>query len=277
MALTADQITAKNFKEFYDKIFPYLGSMPNMVANRFRKGDLYSTDEKIIGQWVDGKPLYQKTFTGTSPSTTGTSVSTGLTNVDYCFVKEGVIENSLTYVANVTFINSDTDGNVNHAVSVLAKKDGSEIYFAYNRKGSTVYFASKPYIITLCYTKSTDSAISIGFDTDYSTTEKIVGTWIDGKPIYQKTVEFTTPSAASDQPFSYLPTIPFTDMDILIKVEGRVNRSDGWIAPCGLVIDNYTKFYFDLNKNIQRIYFGLGTRTVNQPAYLTFYYTKTTD
>ena len=39
--------------------------------------------------------------------------------------------------------------------------------------------------ITVYYTKTTDSAISIGSDTDYSTEEKIIGTWIDGKPIYR--------------------------------------------------------------------------------------------
>ena len=46
-------------------------------------------------------------------------------------------------------------------------------------------------IITVRYTKTTDSAISIGTDTDYSTTEKIVGTWIDGKPLWQKVLTGT--------------------------------------------------------------------------------------
>jgi hypothetical protein len=44
----------------------------------------------------------------------------------------------------------------------------------------TIYFVIQ-------YTKTTDSAISIGSDTDYSTDEKVIGTWIDGKPVYQKT------------------------------------------------------------------------------------------
>jgi hypothetical protein len=50
------------------------------------------------------------------------------------------------------------------------------------------------------YTKTTDSPISIGNDTDYSTEEKIVGTWIDGKPIYQKTViiDFTKSSTTRE-------------------------------------------------------------------------------
>ena len=31
---------------------------------------VYSTDERKIGKWIDGKPLYQKTYITTTPSTT---------------------------------------------------------------------------------------------------------------------------------------------------------------------------------------------------------------
>lgn len=59
MALTNDQITAQNFKDFYNHIMPYLNGQPALN---------YSTDEQIIGTWIDGKPLYQKTFETTTPS-----------------------------------------------------------------------------------------------------------------------------------------------------------------------------------------------------------------
>ena len=36
---------------------------------------------------------------------------------------------------------------------------------------------------------ATDSAIKVGTGNDYSTDEQIIGTWIDGKPLYQKTFE----------------------------------------------------------------------------------------
>ena len=32
----------------------------------------YSTNEQIIGRWIDGKPIYQKTFTSTLPSSPST-------------------------------------------------------------------------------------------------------------------------------------------------------------------------------------------------------------
>ena len=65
MSLTNDQITAKNFQEFYAQIRPYLNGQVPPVFNKFSKSDLYSTDEKMIGRWIDGKPLYQKTYSDT--------------------------------------------------------------------------------------------------------------------------------------------------------------------------------------------------------------------
>ena len=34
-----------------------------------KTGDNYKTEEQVVGTWVDGKELYQKTFTGKLPST----------------------------------------------------------------------------------------------------------------------------------------------------------------------------------------------------------------
>jgi len=36
-----------------------------------------------------------------------------------------------------------------------------------------------------------DSLYQTQFSNNYSTTERVVGKWIDGKPLYQKTLEFT--------------------------------------------------------------------------------------
>ena len=43
----------------------------------------YSTSEKRIGTWIDGKPLYQKTVVGGAiGSSSAVSVSTGVTDID---------------------------------------------------------------------------------------------------------------------------------------------------------------------------------------------------
>ena len=154
MALTNDQIVAKNFKQFYQQIKPFLnptvttgftpiGTMVSIVGttpplnylkcdgtiynvaefpdlaeyfNRqfgsknyfggdgtntfavpnvqdsaltiyciackniyveiFDKSDLYSTDEKAVGEWIDGKPIYQKCLTGTFTFNSGVWTAT---------------------------------------------------------------------------------------------------------------------------------------------------------------------------------------------------------
>ena len=49
-----------------------------------KTSDNYSTDEKVVGTWIDGKPLYQKTFSVNIPITTNRWNDTGVTlsNVD---------------------------------------------------------------------------------------------------------------------------------------------------------------------------------------------------
>lgn len=118
-------------------------------------------------------------------------------------------------------------------------------------------------------------------ENQYSTEEQLVGTWIDGKPLYQKTVEFTTPSKNSIQEYSYLPEIPFSSIDKIISVDGWCVRVDGWRAPILFNTSNVLFFSVDWHKSNQKIYFYVSTSdtigTANQPATLTFRYTKTTD
>ena len=57
--------------------------------------DKYSTTEKIVGEWIDGKPIYQKTFTGITlgtPSSVGTSADVSVNigaNVDTVVYSHG--------------------------------------------------------------------------------------------------------------------------------------------------------------------------------------------
>ena len=52
-------ITKGDLKKFYNKILPYMGG--NYVFNTLGTKDYYSEDEKVIGVWTDGKPVYQGT------------------------------------------------------------------------------------------------------------------------------------------------------------------------------------------------------------------------
>lgn len=57
-------VTEERLSDFYQGILPYLGGMPDILANKFNKSDLYDINtEKIVGRWVDGRCLYQKVYT----------------------------------------------------------------------------------------------------------------------------------------------------------------------------------------------------------------------
>ena len=54
--------SANNFKDFLDAIKPYLNYQFYDMSGQGVEANNFSTDEKVIGTWIDGKPLYQKTF-----------------------------------------------------------------------------------------------------------------------------------------------------------------------------------------------------------------------
>lgn len=61
MAIQDDKtiLSKQDLKEYHNRILPYLGGNMMMSTNN---SDFYSTDEKVVGVWTDGRPLYQKTF-----------------------------------------------------------------------------------------------------------------------------------------------------------------------------------------------------------------------
>lgn len=137
----------------------------------------YSTEERIIGYWTDGKPIYRKvvTFTATQKATAQTvNLSTlGVTNVDKLLRQQGLIGRS----AIPKYYSLDDGWNV--AINV----DNSIIWYKLGE------YWTVPTQITVCieYTKTTDTPVTN--NNTYSTDEVITGkTWIDGKPIYRKVV-----------------------------------------------------------------------------------------
>lgn len=164
-------VTEDKLKDFYEDIKPFLGC-PAYVT---QEGDAeyYSTDEKVIGRWHDGKPLYQRVLTGTTPSNnTNTIVLTLDSSIrtKNLFGWSGSVP--IPYYGNTSwYLNAYMEGGYTLRMQVNG----------YN---------SMPFELVIQYTKETDSAVTTTEQkpTHYSTDEQVVGTWIDGKPLYQKTV-----------------------------------------------------------------------------------------
>lgn len=206
-------VTKQDLADFYGQILPYLGGMPEILANKFSKGDMYSTDEKMIGQWIDGKPLYQKVISfGALPNQTTKRVASGLTDELVVFIEACAVSSAGSRL--IPAVPDPTSAQASFTWGIAMEYDASTheviIQCGTDRSSYTGY-------VLLKYTKNTDSAVSIGNDTDYSTDEKIVGTWIDGKPLYQKTVDLGSQQTLTSQTW-FETSIDCSDISTLVNV-----------------------------------------------------------
>ena len=108
----------------------------------------YSTTEQVVGEWIDGKPLYQKTVdTGALPNATTKNIPHNISNIDkvvniFGFSLSGTSTMPLPYTAS----NSDSKLSVQVTSSLV----NISITCGTNRSNQTVSY------VTLQYTKTTD-------------------------------------------------------------------------------------------------------------------------
>lgn len=193
--ITNDVISTKQSEEGdIDEIvdvYPQAGNLVSIV-NAFNKGDIYSTEEKMIGQWVDGKPLYQKTIVHTLTSNienVNYDIPANLSDIETVACVSGIIYEANSTNISIPLVSSPSSSNL--GIISIGVISASAIQIRLPKQNLN---SGTKLLITVQYTKTTDSAISIGEETEYSTTEKVVGTWIDGKPLYQCTFEVNNPS-----------------------------------------------------------------------------------
>ena len=146
-----------------------------------QNGDCYSTEERMIGCWIDGKPLYQKTWVKTVPNQTGFFEWSDGVPSDL----ETVVETSYS-IRNIGE-QGETPWYTSASVYFDAMNSKISFYFIGN------YNAGHPLVFTAKYTKSSDRAGSGSWTPNgmpaihYSTEEQIIGTWVDRSTLYEKT------------------------------------------------------------------------------------------
>lgn len=171
---------------------------------------IYSLQEREIGVWTDGKPLYQLTMvfpSNFSINGTGTALpndmQTALADVDALIDAEVCRDNTIA-----TFISP-----------YVYKSSGTWYVIAFDNWGNCKW-------ITFRYIKTTDTAGSgtwtpQGVPTHhYSMDEHVIGTWIDGSTLYEKTI-FTNPTWNNNS-----TNIQLTN-EICKSIEGGVCDANG--------------------------------------------------
>lgn len=266
MSLTNEQITAQNFKDFYDQIRPYLNGQVPTFANSFSRSDILSTTEKIVGTDTDGMPIYQKTEVVSNPTKDSwISFGTSLTGCNIIGIFGSLLfSNGLTF--DVPYNSGDSYVYINKKTDA----DGGELVYKISAGGNVPTLMK----VTLRYTKTGDTPIKVGTGNDYSTDEQIVGSWIDGKPLYQKTIDCgANPTGAQDG--TVIATIP--EMGIgFIKCAYLSNNEITVSLP--RVIPTSVPWEISVNISNKDIVYNSGASTASYGnVIVTVCYTKTTD
>lgn len=232
------------------------------------RSDIYSTTEKIVGQWTDGKPIYQKVVDiGALPNNTSKTVAHGISNVSTFisvigFAKDSSTGNSISLPFPAGVITSGTPNGA--SATLLVDATNITVRASYTASDASGY-------AILQYTKSTDSATSIGVDTDYSTTEKIIGTWIDGKPLYQKTIN------TGALPNGTTKNIPhgISNLSRVISFDGYAYHSSGVCVPIQRATDSSTDTILLWRDGANINIMSNGNYSSYSESYVTVRYTKT--
>lgn len=184
---------------------------------------IYSDEEREVGVWRDGKPLYQKSYHFEGVLNQDVLIDSTVTQTDNELVNVfGSWAVGTYHYANsrqasifetIKFLNNTTP----HPIVFV---DSSGLYYNSNQNN----FGFHMYL-TIQYTKTTDTPGSgkwspTGLPSKhYSTEEQVVGTWIDGKPLYEKCFEFLSALNISNTSFTET-TIDSRNIDNVISCIG---------------------------------------------------------
>lgn len=116
-----------------------------VVKEAIDKLSIYSTDEKAVGAWIDGKTIYRKVVNfGALPNATVREVAHNITNIDYVISIVGMADNKTDFLQ---LPRVHTEPSLNIALQM--NKTNITILTGYNLSAYSAY-------VIIEYTKTTD-------------------------------------------------------------------------------------------------------------------------
>ena len=78
----------------------YTSTLTQSIANSYKSNNIFSTDETIVGKWINNKPIYRKVIQLPAITTTNTdfTTATGITNMENLISVNGTVKMSLGWV-----------------------------------------------------------------------------------------------------------------------------------------------------------------------------------
>lgn len=226
---------------------------------------IYSEEEREIGVWTDGRPLYQTTiYLGNlSQDSSWHNVAHNIADIDK-------IINCVGRVQDSTMVYVIPNYRAAMSLGITLGADATTITYMNNWISATDCY------ITLQYTKTTDQPGSGTWTPQgvpavhYSTDEHVIGTWIDGSTLYEKTFITSTINNTTldiDLGFAISMGVVVHGYYLLNDTNGSMISANQWFAS-----SNFSWTHIELNTHLLKChltgYTGVG--------YITIRYTKTT-
>lgn len=183
---------------------------------------IYSLEEREVGVWTDGKPLYCQTVKVEHLTRSGNwqTITHNIANIDKIADFQGKVYINTDQAYWV--IPAPRAGSTNgYAIFI----DRTYIHYINNIHDTNV---TEDVSFTIYYTKTTDVAGSGTWTTDgtyahhYSTSEKVIGTWMN-KPLYELSLELTNTNVNSEVNID----VSSYNIDFLINSFGSYSRKTG--------------------------------------------------
>ena len=260
------------------------GGTPSEVELPIDYSSVYDTEEHQAGWYkVTGgyKPLYRKVLYLTvdiAASVTSTTIQLPLSNIEAIWlIDKSTYINQDDYELPFPYINGDGMDNTIGYYSYI-NNGVPEIRV---RKGTGQRLKNEIFVVE--YTKTTDTIVTeipketipavVQKESEiYSLDEQVIGQWIDGKPLYRKTINFgALPSLDNEKSVS----TNVSNIDVMINVYGFSTNGDGYFSINDDYIAGIGCIY---SKNTNQIKIQASrNRTDYTTTYVTIEYTKTTD
>lgn len=156
---------------------------------------IYSTTEREVGVWIDGKPLYEITLSYHESSPVA-SKTYDITSLGIEFVLLG--EKKLHFGPNGGNGWADVPWFESNSYQATIRVSPTQLY------AEAQGWLFVDVVATIYYTKTSDVPGSGKYAPDgsvmhhYSTDEHVIGTWVDGKTLYEKTIKYVSDANSSD-------------------------------------------------------------------------------
>lgn len=231
---------------------------------------IYSIEEREVGVWIDGKPLYQKTVIKDSNFVSGANqIAHNISNVGEIISNESTLYYNNGDCVHLPAITLNSSG------WTAKTRDFGDTYFYLDLGNDMLsYVASASF--TLLYTKTTDQPGAGTWTPDgaythhYSTDEKVVGTWVDGKTIYEKTVNCGTLPNGTSKTVAH----NISNLGNIVSIKGIAYETNGNTLPMPYLNADNFNYTVQLEVNSTNIVFNTKIDFTAYTGFITIQYTK---